>query len=71
VQFAAPGTSTMQPDPSASDWTAQVPSNGEISGMIVFDGTIPSDARTARLTFTQIFGSLKGPRSIAVEISLN
>jgi hypothetical protein len=71
AQLAVEGSDTMQADPAASKWPTQVPAGDEISGKIVFDGTIGPDAKTATLTFAQVMGSLDGPRSISVEIPLN
>jgi hypothetical protein len=71
AQLAAEGSDTLQADPAASKWPIQVPAGGQISGTIVFDGTVGSDVTTATLTFAQVMGSLDGPRSISVEIPLN
>jgi hypothetical protein len=70
-QITVPGAATLKPDPAAGDWAGDVPAGGELTGTIVFDGTIGPAVSKVTLTFTSIFGGFDAPRNISVEIPLN
>jgi hypothetical protein len=63
------GGTTMKPDPFKSDWPEDVPpGRAGVGGWLVFSEHLPADTTSASLTFTTIFGTLRGDqRSIAVE----
>jgi hypothetical protein len=63
------GGTTMKPDPFKSDWPEDVPRTREpVGGWLVFSEHLPADTTSASLTFTTIFGTLRGDqRSITVE----
>jgi hypothetical protein len=70
VQLTTSDT-TLQSDFAAGNWAETVPGGGgKTTGTIVFDGRPPAGSDQVTLTFTQIFGSLGGPDSIAVTIPL-
>ena len=71
VQLTVPGSSTLSPNPGASDWAGTVPADDTLDGMIVFNGVLGPDVSQIRLTFTKVFGSLNGPDSIAVDIPIS
>lgn len=70
-QITVPGAATLKPDPAAGDWAGDVPAGGELTGTIVFDGTIGPEVSKVTLSFTSIFGGFDAPRNISVEIPLN
>jgi hypothetical protein len=70
AQLTIPGA-TLQPDPAAGDWPNTVPSEGEATGTIVFDGVLAAGPAKITLSFSTIYGSLNAPRNIAVTFSVN
>jgi hypothetical protein len=70
AQLTVPGAATLQPDPFVGTWTETIPAEGEATGTIVFDGVLGPEERSVFLSFTQIYGSLDGPRSISMEIPI-
>jgi hypothetical protein len=70
TQLTVPGTATLKPDPFAGTWPDNVPAAAGASGVIVFDGVLGPDVTEVTLSFTQIFGTLGGPRSISVDIPI-
>jgi hypothetical protein len=62
----ADGT-TLQGDPFRSDWPETVPTGGTVRGTVTFGRRLPAGTTSARLTFTQIFGTLGEERSITVD----
>jgi hypothetical protein len=63
---------TFQADPHAgvSDITA-LPGGTPGFGKVVFDGVLKPGAAEVTLTFSQIFGSVRGPQSISVKIPIS
>jgi hypothetical protein len=61
------GGTTKKPDAFKSDWPEDVPPGREgVAGWLVFEGHLPPGTTSASLTFTVIFGSVRGGRSITV-----
>jgi len=71
AQLAVPGAATLEPDPFAGTWAETVPAGGETTGTIVFDGVLGPQEMSVTLSFTQIYGSLNGPRSMSMEIPIS
>jgi hypothetical protein len=69
AQLGLPGK-TLQADSSASQslWNDTIPAKGESTGVIVFDGLLPAGSGEVTLSFSHIFGSLRGPKNISVTI---
>ena len=70
-QITVPGAATLKPDPAAGDWASDVPPNGELTGTIIFDGTIAQSVSKVTISFTSIFGGFDAPRNVSVELPLN
>jgi hypothetical protein len=64
--LTAAGGRSLEGDPSRSDWPETIPPGGQVTGVIVFSGKLPAGVTSASFSFTTIFGSLRGPRSITV-----
>jgi hypothetical protein len=69
-QLNIPGK-TLEADPAASSWAGNVAADNEITGLIILDGVLSAGPGELTLTFTQIYGSLDSPRSIAVHFSVD
>jgi hypothetical protein len=52
TQLAIPAHTTLTGDPMRSDWAETVPGNGEITGYIVFNGSVPDGPVKVTLSFT-------------------
>jgi hypothetical protein len=63
---------TFEADPNAGVSDIAPPPGGTPAfGKIVFDGVLKPGAAEVTLTFTQIFGSLRGPQTISVKIPIS
>jgi hypothetical protein len=61
------GSATLEADPNQSQWAISVPGHGQISGVIIFHGSV-AGATGANLSFASVFRM--GGGSISVEIAL-
>jgi hypothetical protein len=67
VQLTGDDGTTLKADPFRSDWPEDIPPGRTgVAGWLVFKGHLPPGTTSASLTFTTIFGSLRGERSITV-----
>jgi hypothetical protein len=66
-QLAVAGGATLEADPNRSQWAITVPAHGQITGTIIFRGSV-SGATSATMSFATVFRLSGG--SIAVEIAL-
>jgi hypothetical protein len=71
AQLTVPGSATLQPDPSVGTWANTVPAGGDMTGTIVFDGVLGPQETQVTLSFTTIYGSLNGPRSMSMDIPIS
>jgi hypothetical protein len=66
------GDATFQADPHAGASSITAPPGGTPGfGKVVFDGVLKPGAAEVTLTFSHIFGSLRGPQTISVKIRIS
>jgi hypothetical protein len=66
AQLTGDRGTALKADPFRSDWPEDVPAGVPVAGWLVFKEVLPSGTASASLTFTTIFGTLRGERSITV-----
>ncbi len=68
------GDTTLQAStlPSRGRWSETVPSDTRTTGVIIFEGPLPTGADTAKLSFATVFRhGFDGPESASVTLSLH